>query len=73
MGLDTTLTANHNPKILRNIKSMFLPIHFLLCRLPSKLLTVRVRDCRLNLPDLSVTLRGAPSEETLNAAELEVE
>lgn len=52
---------------------MFSPVHFLSCRLPFKLLTVWVRDYRLNLPALSVTLRGAPGEETLDAAELEVE
>lgn len=55
------------------MKSMFSPVHFLSCRLPFKLLTVWVRDYRLNLPALSVTLRGAPGEETLDAAELEVE
>lgn len=72
-GLDMIPRANHNSKLFQDIKSVFSPVHFLSCRLLSKLLTVWVRDHWLHFPDLSVTLREAPSEETLDATELEME
>lgn len=72
-GLDMMLTANHNLKIFKDIKCMVFSFHFLSYRLLSKLLTVWVRDYWLNLPALSVARRKAPTEETLDAAELEVE